>query len=385
MKIGITCYSSYGGSGIVASELGLELAARGHDVHFICATLPLRLSPRPDHLYFHEVEATNYTLFDAAPYALALAVRMAEVALEYELDLLHVHYAIPHSVSAFLAREMLKETRPVPFITTLHGTDITLVGTDRSYLPITRFAIRQSDGVTAVSEYLRAETCREFDICTDTPIEVIPNFINSEAYRRVENPALRATFARDDEPVLVHVSNFRAVKRPTDCIRIAARLSRHLPVQLVMVGDGPERAQAQWLARQKGIADRVHFVGKQPDIATYLSIADVLLLPSESESFGLAALEAMACEVPVIASCTGGLPEVVTPGETGFLAEVGDIQAMAEHAERILTDAALRARMRTACRRIAVERFNANDIVARYEAYYTRILDNFTVRRRGGA
>ncbi len=381
VKIGITCYSSYGGSGIVASELGLELAARGHEVHFICATLPLRLSRMPDHMHFHEVEATNYALFDTAPYALALAVRMAEVALEYELDLLHVHYAIPHSVSAFLAREMLKDTRPVPFITTLHGTDITLVGTDRSYLPITRFAIRQSDGVTSVSEYLRAETCREFDICTDTPIEVIPNFINSQTYRRIENPALRATFAKPDEPILVHVSNFRAVKRTTDCIRIAARLNRQLPVQLIMVGDGPERAQAQWLARQKGIADRVHFVGKQPDIPAYLSLADVLLLPSESESFGLAALEAMACEVPVIASCTGGVPELVTPGETGFLAEVGDIQAMADHAQRLLTDADLRHRMRQACRRVAVERFNANDIVTRYEAYYRRVIEQFRARR----
>ncbi len=381
MKIGITCYSSYGGSGIVASELGLELAARGHEVHFICATLPLRLSRMSDRMRFHEVEATNYALFDTAPYALALAVRMADVALAYELDLLHVHYAIPHSVSAFLAREMLKDTRPVPFITTLHGTDITLVGTDRSYLPITRFAIRQSDGVTSVSEYLRAETCREFDICADTSIEVIPNFINSQLYQRTENPDFRATFAKPEEPLLVHISNFRAVKRATDCIRIAARLSRRLPARLVMVGDGPERAQTQWLARQKGIADRVHFVGKQPDIPAYLSIADVLLLPSESESFGLAALEAMACEVPVIASCTGGLPELVTPGETGFLAEVGDIQAMAEYTERILTDDALRARMRKACRSVAVERFNANDIVARYEAYYARVVESFAARR----
>lgn len=377
MNIGITCYSSYGGSGIVASELGMELAARGHKVHFIAASLPTRLTRLTSNIQFHEVETTNYALFDHAPYSLALAVRMAEVIIEQNLDLLHVHYAIPHSVSAFLAQEMIKDTRRVPYVTTLHGTDITLVGTDRSYLPITRFAILRSDGVTSISEYLREETCKEFNICGEKTIEVIPNFINSNIYKRTPNPDLRAKFAAEGEPLLVHISNFRAVKRVTDCIRIAARLNRRMPVKLVMVGDGPERSQAQWLARQKGIADRVHFVGKQPDIPSYLSIADLLLLPSESESFGLSALEAMACEVPVIASCTGGLPEVVTHGETGFLAEVGDTDAMAEFAGEILTDHALRDAMRQECRRVAVEKFNADEIITRYERYYEWILENF--------
>lgn len=375
MKIGITCYSSYGGSGIVASELGIELAARGHEIHFICASLPTRLANFGSHITFHEVEATNYALFDHAPYALALAVKMLEVTMERDLDLLHVHYAIPHSVSAFLAREMLDSEahRYVPFVTTLHGTDITLVGADRSYLPITRFAIQKSDGVTSISEYLKKETCQEFDICGDA-IQVIPNFINPSVYRRIPNAELRASFAAPDDPILVHISNFRAVKRVTDCIRIAERLAKRINVKLVMVGDGPERSQAQWLARQKGIADRVFFVGKQPDIPAYLSIADAMLLPSESESFGLSALEAMACEVPVIASNTGGVPEVVTHGETGFLAEVGDTRHMAEFAHQIFTDHELRRNMARACREAAVKTFDAKHIISQYENYYERIV-----------
>ncbi|MBX7218958.1 MAG: N-acetyl-alpha-D-glucosaminyl L-malate synthase BshA [Blastocatellia bacterium] len=381
MNIGITCYATYGGSGIVGSELGMELAKRGHTIHFISSALPTRITELSDNVQFHEVEVANYPLFDHPPYTLALAVKMAEVAREKKLDVLHVHYAIPHSVSAFLAREMSTDLKHIPFITTLHGTDITLVGADRSYLPITRFGILQSDGVTAVSAYLKAATCEVFDVSEDV-IEVIPNFISPNVYQRRPQECVLGKCAPDNEKILLHISNFRAVKRVTDCIRIFARLQGKIKARLVMVGDGPEKSQAEWLARQLGVHKNVLFVGKQPNIPAYLSIADVLLLPSETESFGLSALEAMACEVPVVASHVGGLPEVVSDGETGYLADVGDVEAMAKYALKILSSESLRKKMGQAARQAAVERFSTDAMIPLYEAYYRRVIEKTAERHR---
>ena len=335
MKIGITCYPTYGGSGVVATELGLELAQRGHEIHFISYAQPIRLRGAEPNIHYHEVEVSRYPLFDYPPYDLALATRMAEVAQLYALDLLHVHYAIPHSVSAMLARQMLEASqRPqrLPFVTTLHGTDITLVGLDRSYLPITRYSIEQSDGVTAISNYLRERTQRVFDV--KNKIEVIYNSVNCDVYCR--NPKLaeevRKEYAPDGQRVLVHLSNFRPVKRLTDVIEIFDRVHKRMPSRLLLIGDGPDRSVAEWLAVQKGIHDDVLFLGKQDQIYEKLSIADIMLLPSELESFGLAALEAMACEVVPISTRAGGVPEVIDHGKTGYLADVGDVETMAKYA-----------------------------------------------------
>ncbi len=374
LHIGITCYPTYGGSGIVGSELGRELAKRGYIVHFICSALPTRLTELSDKIFFHEVEPTHYPLFEYPPYDLALAVKMCEVATEVKLDLLHVHYAIPHSISAYLAREMNRDLQYLPIVTTLHGTDITLVGADRSYLPITRFGILHSDGVTAVSEYLQKETCQVFDIGCDT-IKAIPNFIDPSYYKRRENEQLRARLAPNGEKLIVHISNFRPVKRITDCVRIFAALQGKVKARLVMVGDGPERAQGEWLARQMGISKNVSFVGKQPGIVDYLSVADLLLLTSETESFGLSALEAMACEVPVIASNVGGIPEVVADGESGYLAEVGDIETMAKYASKILSSDNLQRKMGQFGRHLAVEKFSTEKIIPMYLEYYDQMIE----------
>jgi N-acetyl-alpha-D-glucosaminyl L-malate synthase BshA len=372
MKIGITCYPTYGGSGVVATELGMELAARGHDVHFISYAIPIRLNSTNERLHFHEVEVTSYPLFDHPPYTLALASKMAEVAEEQSLDLLHVHYAIPHSVSALLARSMM-EPRRLPFITTLHGTDITLVGSDRSYLPITRFSIEKSDGVTAISNYLRDTTCAEFHVHRE--IEVIPNFVNCDLYTRCDTTDLRARWAPGGEVILMHLSNFRPVKRITDVIEIFAAVRTKMPAKLVMIGDGPERGAAEWLVRQKGLARDVHFLGKQNEVHEKLSAADLFLLPSDLESFGLAALEAMACEVPVVASNVGGLPEVVTHGEDGYLAPPRDVAAASRFALDILTRKDRGRSMGQQARINARRKFCASDIIPRYEAFYRRILE----------
>lgn len=374
LNIGITCYSTYGGSGIVGSELGRELAKRGHTVHFICSALPTRVTELNENIIFHEVEPTHYPLFEYPPYDLALAVKMSEVATEVKLDLLHVHYAIPHSISAFLARELNNDLSYLPIVTTLHGTDITLVGADRSYLPITRFGILKSDGVTAVSSYLQKETCQVFDIGCDT-ISVIPNFIDPNYYYRRQNDQLRNKLAPNGEKLVVHISNFRPVKRITDCVRIFAAIQNKIKARLIMVGDGPEKAQGEWLARQMGVSKNVCFVGKQPGIVDYLSVADLLLLTSETESFGLSALEAMACEVPVIASNVGGLPEVVADGENGYLAEVGDIEGMAKYAIKILSSDSLQRKMGSFARQIAIENFSTEKIMPLYLSYYDRILE----------
>jgi N-acetyl-alpha-D-glucosaminyl L-malate synthase BshA len=372
MNIGITVYPTYGGSGIVGSELGKELAERGHTVHFISSALPTRLTQLSERVRFHEVEMMSYPLFEHQPYTLALATKMADVAEAENLDLLHVHYAIPHSISAILARESLKPHRTLPVITTLHGTDITLVGADRSYLPITRYGIAQSDGVTAVSNYLKRATAEAFQF---DHIAVIPNFICASDYSRRPRAELREELSPQGEPLLVHVSNFRPVKRPVDCVEILARV-RELGVdaRLVMVGDGSERSRAEHRARCLKVDAHCTFVGKQPRIADYLSVADVLLLPSEQESFGLAALEALACEVPVVASRVGGIPEVVDDGLTGCLSEVGDIEKMSADSARLLSDEPARREMGRRARASAVSRYSTDLVIPQYIDFYERVI-----------
>jgi len=379
MRIGITCYPTYGGSGVVATELGLELAQRGHQVHFISYSQPIRLTEPQPNIHYHEVEVSRYPLFEYPPYDLALATRMAEVAEIYELDLLHVHYAIPHSVSAMLARQMLgcdhaRNRRHLPYVTTLHGTDITLVGADPSYLPITRFSIDQSDGVTSISNYLKQRTLEVFDV--RTPIEVIPNFVNCDLYERTpEVMQRRSEYARAGEKILVHLSNFRPVKRIPDVIEIFDRVQKKIPSRLLMIGDGPERSRAEWLAVNKGIHNKVEFLGKQDQIHEKLGVADVMLLPSQLESFGLAALEAMACEVVPIATNEGGVPEVIDHGKTGFLAAVGDVETMANYAIEVLSDDAKLKQMGEAARASAQAKFCASKIIPLYEKHYRAVLD----------
>ena len=378
LKIGITCYPTYGGSGVVATELGLELAQRGHDIHFISYAQPIRLNRPMPNIHYHEVEVSRYPLFDYPPYDLALATRMAEVSELYELDLLHVHYAIPHSVSAMLARQMLAagpKPRKLPFVTTLHGTDITLVGQDRSYLPITRYSIEQSDGVTAISQYLRERTVREFEV--KNHIEVIYNFVNCDVYCRDEKTFAerRAEFAPNGERILIHVSNFRPVKRITDVIEIFDRVRKQIPSKLLLLGDGPDRSPAEWLAVQKGIHNDVIFLGKREQVYETLGISDVLLMPSELESFGLAALEAMACEVVPVATRVGGVPEVIEHEKSGFLADVGDVETMARYAIEILKDETRLREMGKKCRAAAKARFCTTKIIPHYEQFYRRVME----------
>jgi N-acetyl-alpha-D-glucosaminyl L-malate synthase BshA len=364
----------------VATELGIELAHRGHQVHFISYSQPIRLTEAHPNIFFHEVEVSQYPLFEYPPYDLALATRMAEVAELYELDLLHVHYAIPHSVSALLARQMLandhvRRPRRLPYVTTLHGTDITLVGMDHSYLPITRFSIEQSDRVTAISENLKQATLDRFSITK--PIHVIHNFVNCDLYHRdAQTITNRAAFAAPDERLLVHLSNFRPVKRVTDVIEIFDLVQKKIPARLMMIGDGPDRRAAERLACQRGIHGRIHFLGKQDMVQDKLAMADVMLLPSEMESFGLAALEAMACEAVPVASRVGGLPEVITDGVDGFLAPAGDVDAMAARALEVLNDDAKLSSMRKQARETALTRFCTTKIIPQYEEMYRGLLAN---------
>src|ERR1700694_6003809 len=372
MKIGITCYPTYGGSGVVATELGIELAARGHDIHFITYSQPFRLTGREGNIHFHEVAVSNYPLFEHPPYDLALATRMAEVAEFYGLDLLHVHYAIPHSVSALLARQMIQANmvqnqqtssqisgrgRTMPFITTLHGTDITLVGLDHSYLPITKFGIAESDGVAANSSYLRDRTREAFGITSE--IEVIRNFVNCDVY--VRSPELvaemRPRYAQPHEKLLVHLSNFRPVKRVQDVVEVFARVAQAIPPRLMLIGDGPDRSIAEYLATRLGVRDRVHFIGKQDNVNELLPIADLMLMPSEMESFGLAALEAMACSVPTIATRVGGVPELIQHEHNGLLFEVGDVDVMSTAAISLLSDQHRLDAMAKAGRKTAQDHF----------------------------
>lgn len=379
MRIGITCYPTYGGSGVVATELGIELAAAGHEVHFISYSQPFRLSGRDDGIFYHEVPVSNYPLFEFPPYDLALASRMAEVAEFYELDLLHVHYAIPHSVSAMLARQMLAARgRRLPFVTTLHGTDITLVGLDRSYLPITRYSIQESDGVTSISNYLKEKTVEDFQVTG--PIEVIPNFVNCDVYTPCKDEVARAEarkrLARPGEAILMHLSNFRPVKRVVDVVKVFAKVVKEIPAQLALVGDGPDRSAAEWLAHDLKIHDRIHFMGKQERVNELLPLADLMLMPSELESFGLAALEAMACKVPTIATRVGGVGELIDDGVTGLLYPVGNVEDMAEGAIRLLKDRGRFETMRESARKTAQTRFCSSLVVPRYVKYYEQVLAN---------
>lgn len=365
MRIGITCYPTYGGSGIVATELGLELANRGHEAHFISYANPIRLDPDIPRIHYHEVEVSQYPLFHYPPYCLALASRMAEVADCYDLDLLHVHYAIPHSISAMLAQQMMAAKRKLPFVTTLHGTDITLVGMDRSYFPITKFSIEQSNGITTISDYMQKRTADVFGVRNE--IRVIHNFVNVDLYKPDPN--------RDgSEKILLHISNFRPVKRVLDCIRILAEVRKHGRVRLLMAGDGPERGPAEMLARQLGVERDVTFLGKQDHVERLIPKAHVLLLPSELEAFGLAALEAMACGVVPVATNAGGVPELVTHGVDGFAEQVGDIHAQSARVLSLLQDDALFHRMSKAARASAVSRFATSSIIPQYEAYYEAVL-----------
>ena len=363
MRIGITCYPTYGGSGIVATELGLELAQRGHEVHFITYANPIRLDPDTPGIHYHEVEVSTYPLFQYPPYCLALASRMFEVAERRRLDLLHVHYAIPHSISAFLAQQMTT-TRRLPFVTTLHGTDITLVGADHSYFPITKFSIERSDGITTISEYMRRRTVDFFGVEKD--IEVIHNFVNCSLYRPDDQ-------ARGRSKRILHISNFRPVKRVLDCIRAFARVRREVEAELVMAGDGPDRGEAEALARDLGLEDHVRFLGKQDHMERLIPRMHALHLPSEMEAFGLAALEAMACGVPPVATRTGGVPDLITHGVDGFMEPVGDAASQADRLIELLSDANLHERLSTAAREAAETRFSTELIIPRYEAHYRRV------------
>ena len=373
MNIGITCYPVYGGSGVVATELGKALAKRGHRVHFISYSMPFRLGHIAENISFHEVTVNTYPLFEYPPYSLALTSKMVDVVQHENLDLLHMHYAIPHATSALLSRQILDtQGERVPIVTTLHGTDITLVGQDPSFRPVVNYSINQSDGVTAVSEYLRHETCQHFDIGCD--IDVIPNFIDTERFHRAQKDHFKQALCPDGEKVMVHVSNFREAKRAPEVVEVFSKLrAEGFDLKLLLVGDGPDRMPTERLARERGVYDDVRFLGKQEPVEEILSIADVFLMPSGSETFGLAALEAMSCGVPVVASDIGGLPELVVDGETGYLCPLGDLDAFAERAARLLGSEEHQADMAAAARRRAVEVFDIEKVVPRYEDYYERV------------
>lgn len=370
MRIGMVCYPTYGGSGVVATELGKALAARGHMIHFISYAMPMRLDEYVGNVYYHEVEMASYPLFEFPLYTPALASKIVEVARFEKLDLIHVHYAIPHAISAFLAREVLN--KHLTFITTLHGTDITLVGLEPSYLPIMKFSIEKSDGVTAVSRFLREKTLTNYGISKD--IRVIPNFVDTGKYQRVRCDDIRARFAPRGEKVVIHVSNFRLVKRVPDVIRVFGEIRKKVSSKLLLVGDGPDRSASEHLARELGLQDDVRFLGKQQELVSLLSASDLMLMPSQSESFGLSALEAMACEVPVISSSVGGLPELQVHGETGYIAEIGDVDRMARYAIELLTNETKHALFRAASRRRALE-FDEKKVVGLYEEFYTECLE----------
>jgi len=370
MKIGIVCYPTYGGSGVVATELGKALADKGHQIHFISYAMPMRLDGYLGNVFYHEVEMASYPLFEFPLYTPALASKIVEVARFEKLDFVHAHYAIPHAISAYLAREILNGK--LKFITTLHGTDITLVGLEPSYLPVMKFSIEKSDGVTAVSRFLREKTTTNYGIVKD--IRVIPNFVDTEKYKRIACDEVRERFAPKGEKIVVHVSNFRLVKRVPDVIRVFHEIGKKVPATLLLVGDGPDRSACELLVRELKIQDHVRFLGKQQELVPILSASDLMLMPSQSESFGLSALEAMACEVPVISSSVGGLPELQVHGETGYIAEIGDINRMSRYGVELLSNEPKHALFRAACRRRAVEQFDVHLIVNEYESYYTECL-----------
>lgn len=371
MKIGITCYPVVGGSGIVATELGMLLAARGHQVHFISYQLPFRLDQFRENVFFHQVDVSSYPLFKYPPYTLSLAAKMADVVCRWKLDLLHVHYAIPHATAAFLAKQIAGDCK-IKVVTTLHGTDITLVGSERSFFEITKFSVEISDGITTVSEALRRQTVEMFD--TRKPIAVIPNFVDVNDFKPGVRHCSRRTFAGEDEMIMMHASNFRPVKRIPDVIEIFRRVREKVKTKLVLVGDGPEMSLAEHLIGQHGLNDEVMLLGNQDSIGTILPVADLFVLPSQTESFGLSALEAMSCGVPALVSDTGGLPELVTNGVDGFLCPVGDVGAMSEAAIGLLSNKSRLATMKEAARNTAVTRFSADRMVPMYEDYYLRVI-----------
>lgn len=370
LKIGITCYPSLGGSGVVATELGKLLAEQGHQVHFIANSIPFRLGKFQKNIFYHEVEVNDYYVFRYPPYDLSLATKMAQVAKAQQLDLLHVHYAVPHAVCAFLAKQMVGEDLKV--VTTLHGTDITVLAQDESLKDLIRLAINESDAVTAVSQDLIRETVELLDI--RRPIDLTYNFIDKRIYYPRDAASLRRDFAAPHEKILMHISNFRPVKRTQDVVEVFRQVQEQVPAKLLFVGEGPDLPKIQWKINELGLNDKVHFLGKQDDIAHVISMADVLMLPSEKESFGLVALEAMACGVPTIGSQAGGIPELVLHGKTGFLSAIGDTQSMAENTIRLLTDDRLTADFREACLRRAHHDF-CNDVIRHeYEQIYYRVL-----------
>ncbi len=374
MKIGITCYPTYGGSGVIATELGKALALKGHIIHFISYALPFRLNNFIENVVFHEVEMSNYPLFEFPLYSLALASKMVEVAKYEKLDLLHVHYAIPHATSAYLAKQMLIGQKDLKVITTLHGTDITLVGLEPSFLPLVKFSIEQSDGVTAVSRFLKEKTLTNYYI--DKNIEVIPNFIDTALFKPKKEGCLKERIAPNQEKVLIHTSNFRGVKRVMDTIKILDKVIKEIPVKLVLVGDGPDRSECERLSRQLNLYEHVKFLGKQDGLVEILNCADLFLIPSQSESFGLSALEAMACGLPVVSSSVGGLPELIKHNETGYIAEIGDIDRMARYVIDLFTNERKYNLFSENSRTRAVEYFDKNKIIPQYEEYYKRILES---------
>lgn len=375
MKIGILCYPTYGGSGVVATELGRFLARRGHEVHFISSEMPFRLNHEADErIIFHEVQSFSYPVLSSELYTLSLASKVVEIAQNFGLEVVHAHYAIPHAVSAWIARDSLtgEGHRRLPFVTTLHGTDITLVGRAPSYQPVIRHSLRESDAITAVSDWLARETIEHFTPAK--PVSVIPNFVDTEKFRPNLTPCKRSRFAPEGEKLLVHISNFRPVKRVGDVVEVFANVQSEMPAKLLLIGDGPEREFALQRARELRVHQHVHFLGKQEQIEVFFSCADLLLLPSEYESFGLAALEAMSSQVTVITSDGGGLPEVIRHGETGFLAPVGDVDRMTELAIDALDDDPLRARIGRAARADVLARFTPEAIVPKYEELYAQLI-----------
>ncbi|TAK57005.1 MAG: N-acetyl-alpha-D-glucosaminyl L-malate synthase BshA [Bacteroidetes bacterium] len=371
MRIGITCYPTYGGSGVVASELGKALAEKGHEIHFISYAMPMRLDGFIGNIFYHEVEISSYPLFDFPLYTPALASKIVEVARFEKLDIVHAHYAIPHATSAYLAKQILGN-QPLKIVTTLHGTDITLVGLEPSYLPVMKFSIEQSDGVTAVSRFLKEKTLTNYNIEKD--ISVITNFVDINKYKRGASPEIRKRIAPNGEKILIHISNFRPVKRVQDVIKIFDLVRKKMPSKLLLVGDGPERSNCEQLCRKLKIENDVQFLGKQLEIICLLSASDLFLIPSQSESFGLSALEAMACETPVVSSSVGGLPELVVHGETGYIAEIGDVERMAKYSIELLTNDARYKLFAANSRKRAVEKFDKDIIVNQYEQYYQHVL-----------
>ncbi|MBE0713052.1 MAG: N-acetyl-alpha-D-glucosaminyl L-malate synthase BshA [Candidatus Aminicenantes bacterium] len=371
MKIGIVCYPTHGGSGVVASELAIGLAQKGHELHIVSYAPPFRLRAFHQNIFLHEVDVALYPLFKYPPYELGLATKLVELAETHDLDIIHAHYAVPHAASAYLAKQIFNSPRPKT-VTTLHGTDITLVGAEPSFRRVVKFAIEQSDGVTAVSHYLRQRTIEEFDIRRE--IRVIYNFIELDRPDRNRDACSRLVFAPEGEKILMHASNFRPVKRVGDVIRIFARVREQVPAKLILIGDGPGRPHIQQLVKEMGLASDVHFLGEQDQLEPLFFCTDLFLLPSEQESFGLTALEAMNCGVPVVASNIGGLPEVIVHGETGYLLPVGDVEGMAAKAVEILSDPARLSLFRAQARRRAEQHFNAENIIPQYEAFYEELL-----------